>query len=242
MFGSLCAARHCCGLCHDKKQLQFTEFLHHDCAAAAGRSDGHHVGERESWRRRRRCRCVQPGSVPFCARKRAGDRGNLFAMTLGLATGMGYLGLAALFFFIFAASMLLLSALKFGKGDEAERVLKITIPETSTMKACSLTCSASICLPARLSRSKPPTWGHSMNCSTASYFGRHRRLWRFRRTALPQRKSQHFLFADVRKRDALTLAVCGKRLYNQNKREGAAVCGCCLQRMKRIWLRRSVCF
>lgn len=32
-------------------------------------------------------------------------------MTLGLATGMGYLGLAALFFFIFAASMLLLSAL-----------------------------------------------------------------------------------------------------------------------------------
>ena len=50
-------------------------------------------------------------------------------MTLGLATGMGYLGLAALFFFIFAASMLLLSALKFGKGDEAERVLKITIPE-----------------------------------------------------------------------------------------------------------------
>ena len=42
---------------------------------------------------------------------------------------MGYLGLAALFFFIFAASMLLLSALKFGKGDEAERVLKITIPE-----------------------------------------------------------------------------------------------------------------
>lgn len=115
-------------------------------------------------------------SVPGSAREIAAI---FFAMTLGLATGMGYLGLAALFFFIFAASMLLLSALKFGKGDEAERVLKITIPENSTMKACSLTCSASICLPARLSRSKPPTWGHSMNCSTASYFGRHSRLRRF---------------------------------------------------------------
>ena len=115
-------------------------------------------------------------SVPGSAREIAAI---FFAMTLGLATGMGYLGLAALFFFIFAASMLLLSALKFGKGDEAERVLKITIPENSTMKACSLTCSASICLPARLSRSKPPTWGHSMNCSTASYFDRHSRLRRF---------------------------------------------------------------
>lgn len=65
-------------------------------------------------------------SVPGSAREIAAI---FFAMTLGLATGTGYLGLAALFFFIFAASMLLLSALKFGKGDEAERVLKITIPE-----------------------------------------------------------------------------------------------------------------
>lgn len=65
-------------------------------------------------------------SVPGSAQEIAAI---FFAMTLGLATGMGYLGLAALFFFIFAASMLLLSALKFGKGDEAERVLKITIPE-----------------------------------------------------------------------------------------------------------------
>lgn len=65
-------------------------------------------------------------SVPGSAQEIAAI---FFAMTLGLATGMGYLGLAALFFFIFAASMLMLSALKFGKGDEAERVLKITIPE-----------------------------------------------------------------------------------------------------------------
>lgn len=51
------------------------------------------------------------------------------AMALGLATGMGYLALAVLFFVIFAAVMLLLTALKFGAGDDAERILKITIPE-----------------------------------------------------------------------------------------------------------------
>ena len=66
-------------------------------------------------------------SVPGSAREISAI---FFAMTLGLATGMGYLGLAALFFVIFAAVMLLLSALKFGRGDEAERILKITIPES----------------------------------------------------------------------------------------------------------------
>ena len=40
-----------------------------------------------------------------------------------------YLGLAALFFALFAAAFLLLGALHFGKGDETERILKITIPE-----------------------------------------------------------------------------------------------------------------
>lgn len=66
-------------------------------------------------------------SVPGSAREISAI---FFAMTLGLATGMGYLGLAALFFVIFEAIMLLLSALKFGRGDEAERILKITIPES----------------------------------------------------------------------------------------------------------------
>ena len=66
-------------------------------------------------------------SVPGSAREISAI---FFAMTLGLATGMGYLGLAALFFVIFAAVMLLLSALKFGRGDEAERILKIIIPES----------------------------------------------------------------------------------------------------------------
>ena len=46
------------------------------------------------------------------------------AMAIGLATGMGYVTLAVLF-----GVMLLLTAVKFGRGQEAARVLKITIPE-----------------------------------------------------------------------------------------------------------------
>ena len=50
------------------------------------------------------------------------------AMAIGLATGMGYVTLAVLFFLILAGVMLL-TAVKFGGGQEAARVLKITIPE-----------------------------------------------------------------------------------------------------------------
>ena len=50
------------------------------------------------------------------------------AMAIGLATGMGYVTLAVLFFLILAGVMLLI-AVKFGRGQEAARVLKITIPE-----------------------------------------------------------------------------------------------------------------
>ena len=51
------------------------------------------------------------------------------AMAIGLATGMGYLALAAILFVIIAAVMLLLTATRFGRHDAAERVLKITIPD-----------------------------------------------------------------------------------------------------------------
>lgn len=51
------------------------------------------------------------------------------AMAIGLATGMGYVTLAVLFFIILAASMLILSLLKFGDTNQSERTLKITIPE-----------------------------------------------------------------------------------------------------------------
>ena len=53
-----------------------------------------------------------------------------FAMTLGLATGTGYLGLAALFFFIFAAVHAAAFCAEIWKGAMRRSVcLKITIPE-----------------------------------------------------------------------------------------------------------------
>lgn len=52
------------------------------------------------------------------------------AMALGLMTGMGYVLLAACFFVIMAAFLLLLGTLKFGAAGDRERTLKITVPES----------------------------------------------------------------------------------------------------------------
>ena len=52
------------------------------------------------------------------------------AMAIGLATGMGYLGLGALLFLIVAGVLLLLMALRFGQPAAEQRILKITIPES----------------------------------------------------------------------------------------------------------------
>lgn len=66
-------------------------------------------------------------SAPGSAR----EIGMIFlAMAIGLATGMGYVALAVIFFAVMAAFVLLLTALRFGGGNEHERELKITIPET----------------------------------------------------------------------------------------------------------------
>ena len=51
------------------------------------------------------------------------------AVTLGIATGMGYVVLAAIFFAIVAAYGIALTALRFGAGRLNERELKITIGE-----------------------------------------------------------------------------------------------------------------
>lgn len=51
------------------------------------------------------------------------------AMAIGLASGMGYVVLAALTFAIASAVLLALTALNFGGGDRCQRTLKITIPE-----------------------------------------------------------------------------------------------------------------
>ena len=51
------------------------------------------------------------------------------ATAIGLATGMGYVVIAAVFFAIIALAMLLLTLTGFGAGADEERELKITIAE-----------------------------------------------------------------------------------------------------------------
>lgn len=65
-------------------------------------------------------------SVPGSARE---ITGLFMSVALGLACGMGYVGLAALFFLVMAAAVLILGKLRFGEGSRANRQLKITIPE-----------------------------------------------------------------------------------------------------------------
>ncbi len=51
------------------------------------------------------------------------------SMAVGLATGMGYVGIAVIFFLIVAAFVLILQKVRFGAGNEKIRRLKITISE-----------------------------------------------------------------------------------------------------------------
>lgn len=51
------------------------------------------------------------------------------AMAVGLATGMGYVGVAILFTFVISLINLLLNVLKVGDGNENHRTLKIMVPE-----------------------------------------------------------------------------------------------------------------
>ena len=51
------------------------------------------------------------------------------ATAIGLATGMGYVAVAAVFFAVIAAFLLILTTGGFGAGAADERILKITIPE-----------------------------------------------------------------------------------------------------------------
>ena len=51
------------------------------------------------------------------------------AMAVGLATGMGYIGVAILFTLVISAINLILNVTKLGATDENHRVLKITVPE-----------------------------------------------------------------------------------------------------------------
>lgn len=51
------------------------------------------------------------------------------AMAVGLATGMGYVVLAVLTFVLAGGMLMLLTLLRFGQKSEAERILRISVPE-----------------------------------------------------------------------------------------------------------------
>ena len=53
-----------------------------------------------------------------------------FAMAIGLATGMGYVGVALLFLILVGLMTLLLTRLRFGESRAQEKELRITIPES----------------------------------------------------------------------------------------------------------------
>ena len=60
----------------------------------------------------------------------AKEIGSIFlVMAIGLATGMGYLTLAAVFFAVMAVFTLILTTVNFGAGAADERELRVTIPE-----------------------------------------------------------------------------------------------------------------
>ena len=51
------------------------------------------------------------------------------AMAVGLATGMGYIGIAAMFAVIITLANLILNSTGFGSGASEEKTVKITVPE-----------------------------------------------------------------------------------------------------------------
>ena len=55
--------------------------------------------------------------------------GLFMAVAIGLACGMGYVGIAVIFFVLMALYVLLLGGLRFGEESDKHRHLKITVPE-----------------------------------------------------------------------------------------------------------------
>ena len=53
----------------------------------------------------------------------------VLAMAIGLATGMGYLGIAVLLLLIIGAAILILTEIPFGSQSFSQKELKVTIPE-----------------------------------------------------------------------------------------------------------------
>ena len=86
-----------------------------------------------------------------------------FAMAVGLATGMGYVGYAAVFTVVLAALMLLLYKSNFANTKDCEQTLRITIPEELDYSNVFDTFLRNMPIRQSLSESKPPT---SAPCSS----------------------------------------------------------------------------
>ncbi len=65
-------------------------------------------------------------SVPGTAREIAGI---FVSVAIGLALGLGYIGIAALFFVVAALATIILTAAHFGGTDGVEKQVRITLPE-----------------------------------------------------------------------------------------------------------------
>ena len=65
-------------------------------------------------------------SLPGTAKEVSGV---FFCVSIGLACGMGYVGVAVLFFVMMSLFIIILEKSRFGHGRLASRMLKITVPE-----------------------------------------------------------------------------------------------------------------
>lgn len=76
-------------------------------------------------------------SIPGSAK----DIGSVFlAMAVGLATGMGFIGLAVLFTIIVAVVNVVYVCTPFGKPAEPGKRLCVSVPKISNSTACSIAC------------------------------------------------------------------------------------------------------
>lgn len=81
------------------------------------------------------------------------------AMAIGLATGMGYVGLAAAVFLILAVFILLLHAIRYGSRNSSVRELRITIGESLDYDGLFDDIFAAHTVSAELSRVKTTNMG-----------------------------------------------------------------------------------
>ena len=95
-------------------------------------------------------------SLPGSAR----EIGSIFmAMAVGLATGTGYLAIAALFVAALGAATLVLECSGFGQPRQQEQLLRITVPETLEYEGAFDDIFRKYCCGAKLNRIKTTNMG-----------------------------------------------------------------------------------